>query len=174
MQAALGKFGLALAMVLALSACGNREPRLLNLNAGATGPDEFAILPGKPLQVPDSYAELPNPTPGAGNLTDPTPKADAVAALGGNPAVLTRAGIPAADGALLTYSGRYGVQTDVRATLAAADLAFRRRKDAVFLQRWFARNRYFKAYRRQSLDHYQELERLRAAEIKTPTAPPKQ
>lgn len=47
------------------------------------GPDEFLILPGKTLRAPTSFSNLPEPTPGAGNLTDPTPLGDAKRALGG-------------------------------------------------------------------------------------------
>lgn len=173
MQAAFCRIGLVLAIALTLSACGQRDPRLLNISAGSETPDEFGVLPGKPLEAPENYASLPTPTPGAGNITDPTPNADAVAALGGNPAALTRSGVPASDGALLNFANRYGVQPGIRQELAAKDLRFRKGKDAVFLQRWFSGNRYFKAYRRQSLDQYLELERLRAAGVKTPSAPPK-
>ena len=173
MRAALGRIGLALALALTMSACsGKREPQLLNLNAGSDTPDEFAILPGKPLQTPENITDLPAPTPGASNLTDPTPKADAVSALGGNPAVLTRPGIPAADGALLGYTGRHGIAPGIREQLAAADLDFRRRKDVPSLYRLFKKSRYFKVYASQALDQYLELERLRAAGIKTPSAPP--
>lgn len=172
MQAALGRTGLALAVALVLSACGQREPRLLNLNAGSDTPDEFAILPGKPLQTPDNISELPEPTPGGNNLTDPTPKADAIAALGGDPAVLARTGVPASDNALLGHTGRHGIQAGVREELAAADLDFRRRKDVPSLYRLFNKSRYFRIYSNQTLDQYSELERLRAAGVKTPSAPP--
>ena len=37
------------------------------------GPDEFQIVPGKPLQAPETYADLPAPTPGGVNLTDQQP-----------------------------------------------------------------------------------------------------
>lgn len=173
MWAALSRMGLALTVALTLSACGGkREPQLLNLNAGSDTPDEFAILPGKPLQTPENITELPAPTPGASNLTDPTPKADAIVALGGNAAVLARSGIPATDRALLGYTGRHGTEADIREQLAAADLDFRRRKDVPSLYRLFKKSRYFKVYSSQALDQYLELERLRAAGIKTPSAPP--
>ncbi|WP_456389391.1 DUF3035 domain-containing protein, partial [Profundibacter sp.] len=83
MQIARGTIALALIAVLAMSACANKkDPELMNIRNDGNGPDEFTILPTKTLQAPDFTAALPTPTPGGANLTDPTPKADAVAALG--------------------------------------------------------------------------------------------
>ncbi|WP_456389553.1 DUF3035 domain-containing protein, partial [Profundibacter sp.] len=84
MQIARGTIALAMIAVLAMSACGNKnkDPELMNIRPSGNGPDEFTILPTKTLQAPDFTAALPTPTPGGANLTDPTPKADAVAALG--------------------------------------------------------------------------------------------
>ncbi|MCR8724883.1 DUF3035 domain-containing protein [Frigidibacter sp. ROC022] len=163
---------LLLAAVLTVSACsGDKEPRLLNIKS-TQGPDEFSILPGKPLQAPPDFATLPEPTPGGSNLTDPTPDQDAVAALGGNPSVLTRSGIPAADTGLLNHAGRYGIQAGIRDELAAADLEYRRKNDGRLLERLFNVNVYFKAYRPYELDQYAELARLRRLGLKTPAAPP--
>ena len=173
MPAICSKIGVLLAVTLSISACSDREPRLSRLKNSSVGPDEFSILPGKPLQSPENYTQLPAPTPGAANLTDPTPNADAVAALGGNPALIGRSGIPAADGPLLAHASRYGVQANVRADLAQADLAFQRRRTSIFFLRWFGGNRYFSAYRNLALDPYLELERLRAAGVVTPSAPPR-
>lgn len=168
-----GKIGSVLVVALLLSACAGSNPRLLKTGPGDGGPDEFGVLPAKPLQTPANFTDLPAPTPEGSNITDPSPNADAIVALGGNPAVLTRAGIPVADGALLAQVQRFGVAPDVREQLAAADLALRRRSRGIFFLRGFGGNRYFAAYRRQSLDQFREFERLRAAGVKTPTAPPR-
>ena len=163
--------GTALA-ALTLTACGGAEnPQLLNLRQSGTGPDEFAVLPTKPLQAPEDLAALPPPTPGAGNLTDPTPEADLTAALGGNPAALTRGGV---EGGVVTYASRYGVAPCIRQTLAAQDLELRRRNDGRLLERIFNVNVYNRAYRRQNmdLDQYRELERFRRAGVRTPAVPP--
>ncbi len=143
MRANIGKFGLVLALLV--SACGNRGQE----NAG---PDEFLILPGKPLQTPPSFSDLPDPTPGGSNITDPTPNADAISVLGGNPSALSLSGAPATDGALLTYTSRYGVDPD------AGAVPKKRRRPGLFSG--------------QALDPYKELERLRALGVKTPSAPP--
>ncbi|MDD8023546.1 MAG: DUF3035 domain-containing protein [Paracoccaceae bacterium] len=174
MQAAFSKLGIAFAAVLLLSACGGRdkEPVLMHLRASGSGPDEFAILPTKPLQMPDDLAALPEPTPGGANLTDPTPEADAAVALGGNPARLKTNGIPAGDGALVNYAGRFGSDAAIRTQLSSEDLEYRRKNDGRLLERLFNVNVYFKAYAPMSLDQEAELERWRKLGIRTPAAPP--
>lgn len=158
-------------LALALAGCGSADqPQLLNLSSSQRGPDEFAILPTKPLQSPENFAELPAPTPGGSNLTDPTPEADAVAALGGSPARLSGGGLR--DRALVAHATRFGVLPQVRERLAAADLDFRRRNDGRLLERLFNVNVYYKAYRPYELDQYRELERFRAAGVRTPAVPP--
>lgn len=162
---------LGLGLLVALAACsGDKEPQLLNIKQPRTeGPDEFSVLPSKPLEMPEDMAALPQPTPGGSNRTDPTPQADLAIALGGNPAVLTRSG---ADGALRTHVGRFGVDPQIRAKLAAADLEFRRNNDGRLLERLFSVNVYFQAYEPFELDQYRELERLRRAGVRTSGIPP--
>ena len=162
---------LMICAALTLAACGNDgEPNLLNISqASSDGPDEFAVLPTEPLVIPENLAALPTPTPGGNNRTDPTPRADAIAALGGNSAVLSRA---SNDGALVRYAGRYGVSPDIRAALAVSDLQFRKDNDGRLLERLFNVNLYFEAYETQFLDQFSELERLRRAGIRTSSVPP--
>lgn len=163
---------LVLAAATVLTACGggDQEPNLLNISQPRSeGPDEFSVLPTKPLEMPEDMAALPQPTPGGSNLTDPTPQADAIAALGGNAAVLSRA---SSDGALLAHSRRFGVDPNIRAQLAAADLEFRRQNDGRLLERLFNVNVYFREYEEMQLDQYRELERLRRAGIRTSAVPP--
>lgn len=165
-----GRFGLALAgaAVLLLSACGGSgEPRLMNLRQEGNGPDEFAILPPKPLVLPTDLAALPEPTPGGSNITDPTPREDAIVALGG------RVGAGAGgDVGLLSHTGRYGRAGDIRAVTAAEDLEFRRDNKGRILERLLNVTVYYKAYREQSLDQHAELARWRRAGARTPSAPP--
>jgi hypothetical protein len=162
------KAGLVLAGVLTLASCGShdRVPHLMNLRSGTNGPDEFAILPPKGLELPPDLAALPDPTPGAGNLTDQHPKDDAILALGGKP------GAGTADGALVAYAARHGSDPAVRQSLAAEDLAFRKKHPGKLLERAFGLTTYFDAYRASWLDQYKELLRWRAKGVATPSAPP--
>lgn len=167
-------FGMVALAGLMLAACsgGDEDPILMNAGRGLTTPDDFSVLPTKPLHMPEDISALPAPTPGGSNLTDPTPMADAVAALGGNPAALSRQGVPAADGALLTYAGRFGREGNIRQVMAAEDLAFRRANDGRLLERVFNVNVYSRAYEPFSLDPYPEFERWRKAGARVPSAPP--
>jgi hypothetical protein len=153
--------------LMALSACSNGgEPRLMNVRSASNGPDEFSIVPPKPLQLPTDLAALPTPTPGGSNLTDATPNEDAIIALGGNP----NAG--PGDVGLLAYASRYGVTSNIRGLLATEDLAFRTDNQGRILERLFNVNVYFKAYAKESLDQHAELERWRAVGVGNPSAPP--
>lgn len=163
---------LALAAMVVLSACAKKEHRMMNLRASGRGPDEFAILPTKPLVLPKSYSELPAPSLGGTNLTDPTPRQDAVAALGGNPKRLLASGIPAGDSGIVSMASRYGSSANIRAVLVEEDKKFRSRNRGKILERLFGVTVYFGAYEKQALDRYAELERMRKSGIRTPAAPP--
>lgn len=155
-------------LVLTLAACNGTVPQLMNLRNTENGPDEFAVLPTQPLQMPDNLGALPEPTPGAQSLADPDPEAAAIAALGGD----VRRGVSGGD--IVTYASRFGVSDDIRGVLAAEDEQFRRRNDGRILERMFGTTIYFEAYSRQALDQYAEFERLRRAGIRTPAAPPQE
>lgn len=157
----------AATLSLLLAACGgSKQPELMNIRKTSEGPDEFAILPPKPLQMPESLAALPVPTPGAGNLTDPTPESDAIAALGGKP------GAGASDAALVAHATRLGLTSGIRGVLASEDLEYRRENDGRLLERIFSVNVYFDAYEPMSLDQHAELARWRRLGLATPAAPP--
>ena len=160
------------AMVLTLSACGDKEPQLMNLKATQSGPDEFSILPTKPLQEPESYKALPAPTPGGANRSDVTPMKDAVAALGGRPDRLDRTGIRSGEAGVVNYASRHGVSGSIRNQLAAEDLEWRRDNKGRLLERLFNVNVYYRAYTNMHLDQNHELERLRRLGVWTPSAPP--
>lgn len=174
MTAARLVLAIAGASLLALAACGdkNKPPHLMHLRSSTNGPDEFAIVPPKALEMPEDLAALPEPTPGGENRTDQRPKDDAVAALGGKPRAASE-NVPASDGALLAYAGRTGIAGDIRPTLAAEDVEHRRKNNGRLLERLFGTNVYFRAYKKQSLDQQAELERWRAAGAGTPSAPPR-
>jgi hypothetical protein len=171
MQSARGTAVIALAAVLTLSACASGTPELMNLTAGE-GPDEFGIVPPKPLALPENLAALPTPTPGGANLTDRNPEAEAIAALGGKPGAT--GGVPSGDAALYAHAARYGVDGGIRSTLAAEDLEWRRDNNGRILERLFNVNVYYKAYADQRLDQQDELARWRATGVRTSSAPPRQ
>jgi hypothetical protein len=170
MQAARGKAVIALLAVLVLTACGDGTPQLMNLRTG-DGPDEFGIVPPRPLEMPESLSDLPEPTPGGSNRTDRNPEAEAVVALGGNPGAA--GGIPAGDSALYAHAARFGVEGSIRATLASEDLEWRRDNKGRILERLFNVNVYYRAYRDQRLDQQAELQRWRQLGLRTPSAPPR-
>jgi hypothetical protein len=157
-------------VIVMLTACAGGDRGLRDLRSNGGGPDEFRVMPVGELVMPSDVMNLPAPTPGQSNRTDPTPSADAVAALGGNPNALIPNGIPASDGALVTAASRNGVDPAIRQTLASDDAAFRTRQSRFgFIH---GRDRYFSAYARQALDAYSELQRFRNAGVATPSAPP--
>lgn len=157
--------------VLGLGACSS-DPHLMSIQAGGSGPDEFAILPTKPLELPPDLNRLPAPNPGGPSITDPTPEADAVAALGGNPGQLTAQGVGVGDTALIAHASRTGRAGDIRAVTAAEDEAFRARHGRRLLEILARTNVYYRAYEPQTLDARSELERWRGAGARTPAAPP--
>ncbi|SLN60719.1 hypothetical protein ROJ8625_03080 [Roseivivax jejudonensis] len=163
---------------LALCACSSArdgETNLRRVENFRGAPEEFGIVPNKPLQAPPAgRAALPAPTPGGANRADLTPLSDTVAALGGDPSRLSSgAGIPASDGALVAAAGRRGVNPTVRQDLAREDAAFRRRA-SILNWRIVREDEYNRAYRRQSLDAQAWLDRVRVpgTNIRTPSAPP--
>ena len=170
------RFGVTLALIIvtALGACGNRgdDVQLKKLKDSGNGPNEFGIVPGKPLQEPESFTALPPPPPGGSNRTDATPFADSVSALGGNPRALALTEPSGNDGALLNHSRRFGVTPNIRATLAQEDLETRRKSGRARLFNFGRDDNYDLAYKRQWLDARAEDERLTANGISTSSAPP--
>lgn len=161
----------------ALVACGgsntDEAPNLMNIRSSDNTPDEFGILPVKPMEMPGDLAFLPAPTPGGANRTDPTPRADAIAALGGRPERATPQGqIPGSDAGLVNYTSRYGRDGNVRAELAAADLEFRQNNRGRPLERLANLNVYYDAYEDEELDQHRELQRARGGGARNVSAPP--
>ena len=172
MRIALGV--IVLTAAVAVSGCSNKGLR--ELRTPKTGPDDFLVLPTKPLSAPDSYAALPAPTPGGANLTDPNPKADAVAALGGKPSALTASGqaVPSGDAALVSAASRYGVPQDIRTTVSAEDAEFLRKKSRSLNIRIFPSDRYADAYEDEVIDPQEVNKWWRRRGVATPAAPPGQ
>ncbi len=164
-----GRGVILMAGMTLLMSCG--DGRLRDMSSNRSTPEEFAIVPPKPLEIPPNFSELPTPTPGAANRTDQAPVADAVAALGGNPAALYGNTVSTADAALLASTQRFGVNGAIRGDLASEDAAFRKRK-ALFNWRLIKDDEYNRAYSGQRLNADAELDRLRRLGIRTPSAPP--
>lgn len=164
---------LIIGLSLLLAACSG-DKGVRHLSSNGDGPDEFRILPAKPLSEPPNYSYLPPPTPGQSNITDLDPVGDAVAALGGSRKATKKTTIPGGDSSLVNYSGRLGRTQDIRTTLAAEDADFRKRRGRFTNIRISKQDRYNEIYEKHHLDQYAEQSRWRRAGITTPAAPPSQ
>lgn len=156
--------------VLVAAGCSNQGLRDLRTNS--QGPDEFLILPVKPLESPANFAELPPPTPGGANRTDPQPKVDAVVALGGSASALTDQGVPSSDAGLVAYASRNGVPENIRQTVAQEDEEYRQRRGRWTGVRLFPVDRYSQVYEPQTMDPFEVERQARNSGIATPAAPP--
>ena len=154
---------------LMLSACG--EPSLRELRNPGEGPDEFIVSPPLPLQEPENYSSLPQPTPGGANITDPRPLDDVATSLGGQ-RTSSSAAVPGADAGLVSYASRKGVSPDIRSQLATEDAAFRKRQARFANIKLFPVDRYADAYRRQAINPEAVARAYRRAGVVTPAAPP--
>ncbi len=133
----------------------------------ASTPDEFMVLPTKPLELPENLAArpLPPPTTGSANRVDQNPRAEALAGLTGRPTVATSSGA-----ALVARTGQGA--PGIRATLAAEDSVYRSENGGLFFERMFSRDQEALTYRGMTLDAGAEFERLRARGVRIPPAPP--
>ncbi|WP_417260472.1 DUF3035 domain-containing protein [Celeribacter sp.] len=156
--------GLCLMGMLALTACAPKAD--LRPSAISTGPDEFGVVPSKPLEAPTDFTALPAPTPQGVNLADQQPKADAIVALGGRPNTGS-----AVDGGIVSYASRFGVNPSIRTDLAKADESKLKRSGWIGFP--WQKNKYERAYKRFALDPFAEWQRLRALGVNVPSAPPR-
>lgn len=153
-----------------LGACSSDG--LMKLTTTSSGPDEFLIMPVKPLTEPANYSDLPTPTPGADNLTDQHPRSDAIVALGGRDTSTDAQGVSASDAALVNHTNRYGVASNTRAELAKSDAKYRKRKSALSWLKLGKVDRYSEVYKKQTLNPFDETKRFRRVGIPTPSSPP--
>ena len=154
-----------LALALALCACSRNT--VDGELRSASSPDEFMVLPTKPLEMPGDMAALPPPTPGARNRVDYEPREEAVASLTGRETAV--AGTASA-GSVIARSGP--ADPSIRARLASEDVAWRESHQGKLLPRLFARDEDDVVYGEVTLDPGAELERLRAQGVAVPPAPP--
>ena len=152
---------------LALAACGEGGLAGTLRATGATStPDEFMVLPTRPLEMPESFATLPPPTPGRANRVDYQPHAEAIAGLTGAPGPAGNA-----DGTVLVAEAGPR-QPGVRQTLAVEDVEWRETHRGLLIPRLIAKDRDTVTYQPMILDSAAEFERLRAAGVRQPPAPP--
>jgi hypothetical protein len=167
----LGRTGGVAALVVAtmlLSACEGGLRGTLREAGVVSTPDEFLVLPNKPLEMPADLTALPPPTPGATNRADLDPEIEAVAALTGRAAPAGTASSPA----LVARGGP--ADPAIRPTLAAEDTTFRRDNRGRLFERWFGNNQERIVYGDVILDSDSEFDRQRAAGRRVPAAPPLQ
>lgn len=158
-----------------VAGCGggrDRDVTLSKIRHKGNGPDEFSIIPGKPLEMPTDVATLPTPVPGGGNRTDQDPLADGIAALGGNTSAQRTETPSAAHAGLVNQTGRFGRDPGIRQTLATEDLERRREYGNVNILRILPGDDYTQAYKDDWLDAHAEERRLRRRGVRTPAAPP--
>ncbi|PVA09992.1 DUF3035 domain-containing protein [Pelagivirga sediminicola] len=161
-------------VILAVAACGRGDGKLTRMRSTSNGPDEFSVLPTKPLQTPQSYNALPPPTPGGANLVDTNPTAEGIAALGGNPAATVPGGVSAGNAGLVNHAQRHGVTPAIRQELAVEDAQTRRSHGRVNIFNIGPMDDYTTAYKKQWLDAQSEKQRMQRSGVVTPSAPPAQ
>ena len=163
-----------MATIIVAGCSGGRdgEVSLRKIKHKGNGPDEFSIIPGKPLEMPGDVAALPTPVPGGANRTDQDPIADGIAALGGNAGAQRNEAPSAAHAGLINQAGRFGRDPGIRQTLAAEDREIRQQHGRVNVLRFLPIDDYLQAYKDQWLDPYAEERRLRRRGVRTPAAPP--
>ncbi|MBY5972434.1 DUF3035 domain-containing protein [Pseudooceanicola marinus] len=164
--------GAIILTICALAGCSSGDGTLRYFSDSGGGPEEFNIVPSKELEQPEDYAALPAPTPGGSNRVDQQPLGDAVAVLGGRPSALEDQGVSTADGALVTYASRAGVDPQIRPTLAAEDEEFRRRKAMFNNLRPFKLDQYYRAYEDQSIDPRNVAQYYVRRGVPVPSYPP--
>jgi hypothetical protein len=151
---------------LALSGCGEAGFAGALRSSGVAGtPDEFMVLPTRPLEMPESLTALPPPTPGAVNRVDYRPHTEAVTGLTGRPTVQGSGG-----GGLVAAAGPR--DPAVRTQLAQEDVVWRQTHHGRFFERLFSTDREALVYRPMVLDAPVAFDQQRAQGRQVPAAPP--
>jgi len=139
----------------------------LRATGAVSSPDEFMVLPTKPLEIPQNLAALPPPQPGTANRVDRNPEVEAVAGLTGRQP--TAGGASA--GPLLARAGP--ADPTIRSRLAQEDAAYRSQNGGLLLERVFTNDPERLTYRGMILYAPGEFEQLRAAGMAVPPASPR-
>lgn len=158
-----------LASLSVLAACSSDAPPVTLAEASiANGaPDEFLVLPQRPLEMPDDLETLPEPDLEAGTRVAIDPIAEAKRAVGGTGGS-TRA--TATDQAMLAAARTVGVNPNIRAELRAETEAKIARPGGLagFLDIFRISDRKKTAFDDQRLDALGELKRRQAQDVRTP------
>ncbi len=152
---------------LTLAGCGEGglAGGLRSAGVGAS-PDEFMVLPTRPLEMPQDLTALPPPLPGTVNRVDYQPKAEAIAGLTGRNA-------PAGTANGTALVARAGPRDPgIRAQLAAEDATWRETHHGLLIPRLLTRDKDALIYQPMVLDAAAEYDRLRAQGVRVPAAPP--
>jgi hypothetical protein len=150
---------------LALGGCNGVAGTLRSSGVTST-PDEFMVLPTRPLEMPQNLAALPPPVPGAPNRVDYQPQQIALEGLTGRPGPAATAG----GAALVAAAGP--AQPQIRSVLASEDAEYRATHQGLLLERLFNKNKEVVVYEAMILDPGREYEYLRARGLNQPPAPP--
>jgi len=167
------KFAVIFVVGASLSGCGvnngNGRP-LLNLRQSAIAPDEFLVVPQKPLETPADLSRLPAPDPGADALVMIDFEDNLLRALGGRPN--SSGAVPASDSAFVG-AARAGAGTtpNIRALVRAEDQAFRDAR-AGRIERLAKNRKAVTVYDPMLLDPVVEAARMQALGVKIPAVPP--
>ena len=167
------KLAVVVAIGTSLSACnqnsGNGRP-LLNLRQSAIAPDEFLVVPQKPLETPGDVTSLPTPVPGAKARVMIDFEDNLLRALGGQPG--NSRTIPASDAALISAArAGSGATANIRDIMRAEDQAFREARSGR-IDRLAKKRKAVTIYDPMLLDPVAESARMQAQGVKTPAVPP--
>ncbi|KAB7614308.1 DUF3035 domain-containing protein [Amylibacter sp. SFDW26] len=161
-----------LALGFLVAACGRGES-IFDKNGDFkirdAGPDEFSIIPTKPLEIPEDTVTLPEPTLGSKNRVDLEPDRDAITALGGNPERLDSELIASDEQALIAAASRSGVPGNIRDQIDADAKVIAKKRKPRFFQRWIGHDGRLQTYKSESLDPVLETDRLRRQGVRTPS-----
>jgi len=153
-----------------LISCGDKDPDLLTLRSSGNGPDEFALVTLRAIEMPSDFSNLPTPTLGGSNLTDINPQEDVINALGG--VLNSKEESSQVDKYLEEAVSRFGLIDNIRGELSLEDEKFRSKNNGLFLERLVDMNVYFRAYSSMTLDSMEEMDRLSGIGIKILARPP--
>jgi hypothetical protein len=165
----LARLAVILPLVLGLGGCSNGGLAGFLRTSGATStPDEFLVLPTRPLEIPDNLSALPPPTPGTVNRVDYQPERIAVAGLTGKDVPLTTT----SGTALLARAGAGSANPQIRVITAEEDADYRSVNKGRLLERWFSRDKEAVVYRSMTLDAAAAYDEMRSRGVEVSPPPP--